>query len=139
MVAVRGNHDDSGGLWEKKRHLLAPSRCLAHPPALLVCSTPALHCAAPSASLLSMPAPACPAAYEAFRAWLDGRDIPKARKQGWVAGLEAGLAELLSQLPFTLQARPAAAASYRSCRPARRCAAACALHASAAPGAARSS
>lgn len=43
------------------------------------------------------------AAYEAFRAWLDGRDMPKPAKHHWVPGLAAELAELLAQLPFTLQ------------------------------------
>jgi hypothetical protein len=66
-------------------------------------------CLWPPAGLPCPPArPAClarlPKAYEAFRLWLDGKDMPKPAKHAWVAGLDEKLAADLCQLPFTLQA-----------------------------------
>lgn len=56
----------------------------------------------PSCLALLPPAVCARAAYGAFRCWLEGRDIPKPDKHGWVAGLEEGLAAYLASLPYTL-------------------------------------
>lgn len=42
-------------------------------------------------------------AYAAFNAWLAGKDIPKPKKQAWVAGLPPMLADFLAGLPLSIQ------------------------------------